>query len=419
VTLPTPTRCGQMRLKNSYHEMFFSYKALKKDKIVRGRVESNNEADAIFYLKANGFFPIEVKSAAQQSTLLSAFFDKVSFDDVVHLTRQLAIMLNAGLTLIDCFDILKKQITKPSLLKILDEIDREVRGGKSFSTVLKKYPGHFSNLYISLVRSGEASGKLSDILLKLADNLEKQREFQGKVKGALIYPAIVVVAMFGVMFIMITFVVPKLLGLYKDFNITLPITTQILIAISDIFVKFWPFMIGGMVAGVFFLKRYLATKQGKYVFDSFSLKVPIFSNIIKMSMLVDLTRTLSILIGSGISILDGLSIVIDTTTNVVYQKAFTNIYQQVEKGVSIGQAMQNEHVFPPILVQMVTVGEQTGHLDDTLGRISHYFEMESEMAVKTMTTLIEPTILVFLGVGVGFLVMAVITPIYNLTSAFK
>jgi type IV pilus assembly protein PilC len=399
--------------------MLFTYKALHEGKIINGKIEAQVEDEAIAYLKKNGYFPIEIKKRDSSNSILGALFDKVNFNDIVDLTRQLAIMLNAGLTIIDCFDILKKQLTKPSLLNVVENIDRDVRGGKSFSTALRRYPQHFSNLYIALVKSGEASGKLSDILIKLAENLEKQREFRGKIKGALIYPAIVIVGMLMVMFIMITFVVPRLLNLYKDFNIDLPFTTKILIALSSFSVQFWPLIIIGVVGGVIFVKRYSKTKAGKMQIDKLQLRAPVFSNIIKMAVLVDSTRTLAILIASGVSILDSLSIVIETTDNFVYQQAFTNIYKQVEKGVSIGQAMSNEGVFPPILIQMTTVGEQTGHLDDTLQRISHYFEMESEIAVKTLTTLIEPTILVVLGVGVGFLVLAVITPIYNLTGSFQ
>lgn len=399
--------------------MFFSYKALKNNKIVRGKIEANSETDALVFLKNSNLFPIQVKLADSSNSIMGLFFGRVSFTDIVDFTRQLAIMLNAGLTLIDCLDIFKKQITNPQLLKIVNDIDKDIRGGKTFSSALLKYPNHFSNLYISLVKSGEASGKLSEILLKLAENLEKQREFKGKIKGALIYPVIVIVGMLGVMFVMITFVVPKLLDLYKDFNLELPMTTQILIAVSSFSVNFWPFMIGAVVGGVILFKSYIKTTEGKYRFDKMLLRMPVLSNIIKMSVLVDLTRTLAILIGSGISILDGLNIIIETTDNMVYQRAFKSIYKQVEKGVSLGQAMINEAVFPPILVQMTTVGEQTGHLDETLMRISRYFEMESELAVKTMTTLIEPAILVVLGVGVGFLVISVITPIYNLTNSFK
>lgn len=399
--------------------MLFHYRALKNNKLVEKNIEATSEREVLQYLKTNDFFPIEVKAAGNSGSFLDVFFNRVSFNDIVDFTRQLAIMLNAGLTIIDSFDILKKQITKPALLKMIEELDKDVRGGNSFSGALKKYPQYFSNLYIALVKSGEASGKLSDILLKLAENLEKQREFQGKLKGALIYPVIVVAAMVVVMFVMVTFVIPKLLGLYKDFNIELPITTQILIAISDVTTKFWPIIIAGTVGLIVLLQNYLRTKPGKIMFDTLILRMPLIKNIVIISALVDSTRTLSILIGSGVSILESLTIIVETTGNIVYQKAFENIYKQVERGVSFGSAMQQEGIFPPILVQMALVGEQTGHLDDTLGRISRYFEMESELAVKALTTLIEPLILVVLGVGVGFLVLSVITPIYNLTSSFK
>lgn len=400
--------------------MYFRYRALKKNKIISGKIEANSQNDVVEYLKANNLFPVEIKKYEVTGTpILGFILDRISFTDIVDLTRQLAIMLNAGLTLIDSFEIIKKQLTKVSLLKIIEDIDKEVRGGKSFSSALLKYPQYFSSLYISLVRAGETSGKLSEILLKLAENLEKEREFRGKIKGALIYPIVVIVAMVSVMFIMITFVIPQLLNLYKEFNIELPLPTKILIVVSSFSVRFWPFIIAGVFFGTAGLRRYFKTKAGKRVLDRLTLKTPIFGSVIKMSALVDSTRTLAILIGSGVSILDSLEIIIDTSSNIIYQDAFKSIYKQVEKGVSLGTAMEVENIFPPILVQMTTVGEQTGHLNDTLARISHYFEMESELAVKALTTMIEPLILVLLGLGVGFLVISVITPIYNLTSSFK
>jgi len=396
--------------------MIFEYRAIKDGKVVKNKIESDSENAVADYLRANELMPIEIKSLKQEGG--GGLLNSVNFTDVVNFTRQLAIMLNAGLTLVDCFEILKKQTTKKSLLKIVDEIDTNLRAGKSFSSSLLKYPRIFPKLYVALVKSGEASGKLSDILLKLSDNLEKQREFQGKTKSALIYPIVIMIAMFVVIFVMMTFVIPKLLDLYKDFNVNLPITTQILITVSNFFRNFWPLIIGVVGGTVLLVGQYIKTGPGKLLLDTYTLKMPIFSNIIKTSALVDSTRTLSILTNSGVSILDGLNIIIETTNNMVYQNAYKNILKQVEKGVSLGVAMENENVFPTILIQMVMVGEQTGHLDETLGRISRYFEMESEMAMKTITTLIEPMILVFLGLGVGFLVISVITPIYSLTSTF-
>lgn len=399
--------------------MKFSYKAIKDNEVVNASIEAATEIEVLNYLKKNAYTPISIKQDKPLLPQFSAIFDKVAFVDIVDFTRQLAIMLNAGLTLVDCLSILEKQITKEEMVSLIKSIQKEILSGVTFSRALQKYPQHFPNLYIALVKSGEASGKLSEILLKLADNLEKQREFQAKIKGALTYPIVVLIGMFAIMFIMITFVIPKLLNLYKDFNIELPVTTKILMAVSSFLAQFWPLVIvGGFVASGF-IQRYLKTERGKLALDTVLLRLPIFGKIVSISSLVDSTRTLSILIGAGVSILDTLSIIVETTENSLYRISFKNILKQVEKGVSLGDSFNNEDLFPPILVQMVTVGERTGNLDDTMMRISHYFDLESEEAVKTITTLIEPLILVVLGVGVGFLVISVITPIYNLTSSFK
>lgn len=400
--------------------MLYTYKAIKDNKVVVKKIEAEKEEVVVNFLREHGYFPIEIKSERKTSnSFLLMFVNRVTFNDIVNLTRQLAIMLNAGLTIVDAFEILEKQIEKEPLQKVIADLDKRVKAGTSLSTALSVYPQYFPNLYISLVKSGEASGKLSEILLKLSETLEKQREFKGKLKGALIYPVIVIVAMLSVMFIMITFVVPKLLNLYKDFNIELPFTTQILIAISSFSSQFWPLILAAVAGIIVLIRGYLKTKQGKYAFDSLLLKLPVVNGVIKMASLVDSTRILSILVGSGVSILDALRIIIQTTNNAVYQQAFENIYKAIEKGQSLGNALAQEGIFPPILVQMSIVGENTGHLDDTLLRLSRYFELESEIAIKAMTTLIEPTILVVLGLGVGFIVISVITPIYNLTSSFK
>jgi len=400
--------------------MLFEYKALKKGKTVIKKIDASSVASVIDYLQKNEYFPISVEEVKDDNfAFLSIITNNLDFNDVVDFTRQVALMLNAGLTLIDSLEILKKQTNKIILKKMINEISIKIKGGASFSSALLDYSKTFSKLYISLVKSGEASGKLGEILLRLADNLEKEREFKSKLKGALVYPAIVIIGMFVVMFIMVTFVLPKLLGLYKDFNVELPLSTKILIAVSNFSTQFWPLVLLLIFVASYFIKKYLATKVGKNNFDEFTLKLPVFGKIIAVSALVESTRTLAILIASGISILDALSIVVDATENAVYQQAFLIVSHKVEKGLSMGTAFEQEEIFPPILVQMTQVGEQTGKLDDTLFRLSKYFEMQSEMATKTMTTLIEPAILVVLGVGVGFLVMSVITPIYNLTNSFQ
>lgn len=400
--------------------MHFKYKALKGTAIIEKNIEASSVSEVVEYIHRNGYFPISISEVKEQSISFLSFLDnKINFTDIVDFTRQIAIMLNAGLTLIDSLDILKKQIRKSGIRKMITSIDNDIKAGNSFSIALKKHPENFPGLYIALVKSGEASGKLGEILLKLADNLEKEREFKSRLKGALIYPAIIMIGMVAVMFIMITFVIPKLLGLYKDFNVTLPVTTQILIAISSFMVNFWIVILIVVFGGSYLIGKYLKTKAGKKSFDSLLLKLPVIGRVVSISALVDSTRTLAILFGAGVSILDALEIVVDTADNELYRIAFKNVSEKVEKGQSLGVSLEQEGIFPPILVQMSQVGEQTGNLDDTLMRLSKYFETESEIAIKSMTTLIEPAILVILGFGVGFLVLSVITPIYNLTSSFK
>ena len=399
--------------------MEYAYKAIQKGKTVSGSIDAESEEKAISYLKSSNLTILSVKpKTTQVASTATSLFSRVKFGNIVDLTRQMSIMLTSGLTLIDSLDILKRQSDNPALLKLVQEIDTDVKAGLNLSDAIAKHPRLFSNLYISLVKAGEASGKLDEILKKLSDNLERQRTFKGKVKGAMIYPLIVVIAMLGVMFVMLSFVIPKLLGIYKELDIELPAPTLFLIALSDFFSAFWWLILIGIFALVVLFIRIYRSKSGKKTIDSFALRLPIINRIIKIAALVDTTRTLSILIASGVSILEALDIITETTSNVVYQEAFVKIKHSVERGETLGNSLDSVGIFPPILVQMTSVGESTGHLDETLGHLSDYFESESEIAVKALTTMIEPAILVVLGIGVGFVVISVITPIFSISSAF-
>ncbi len=399
--------------------MEYSYKAIKDNKPVSGIFEADSQDKAMAYLRTSGLIILDLHEHAKPMTSsLTTMFSKVAFTDVVDMTRQLAIMLNSGLTIIDSLDILKRQASKPAYLKLIESIDSDVKAGTSFSSSLKKFPNQFNNLYIALVKAGEASGKLDEILVKLADTLEQERTFKSKIKGAMVYPAIVITAMGGVMFVMLTFVIPKLLEVYKEFNVKLPAPTVFLIFISDIFANYWYIILISIVATIFLLKKAYASAAGRLIVDRVILRAPVVSKVVKVAALVDTTRTLSILIAAGVSILESLDIITETTSNVVYQNALRRIRQVIEQGGTLGGALEDAKIFPPIFVQMTSVGEQTGHLDETLGHLAKYFESESEIAIKAMTTLIEPAILIVLGVGVMFVVVAVITPIFSLSSSF-
>lgn len=398
--------------------MKFTYKALLNNEIKKGKIEAYSEKEVTEFLRNSGFFPIEIKRSGDFSSQVApGLFNSLTESDVIHFTREMSIMLNAGMTISSSMDILKQQTNKPAMKDLLNEIDVKIRSGSSFSAVLAQYPKYFPRIYVSLIKAGEASGKLTEILLKLADDMEKQREFISKVKGALTYPALIIVGVIGVIFVLITFVVPQLLGLYKDLNIQLPLTTRLLVSASDFMSAWWPVIIIVTVIVVVAVRKYLNTDKGRFWRYTMLMSLPILGNVMKMSSLVTITRTLSLLISSGVLVLESIGIVKDATDNIVYQKALDRVYYSIQKGLTISFSLEKESAFPPILVQMAAVGERTGKIDEILRKMSEYFESESNIAIKSMMTAIEPLILVVLGGIVLFIVMAVITPIYSLTGS--
>jgi type IV pilus assembly protein PilC len=260
---------------------------------------------------------------------------------------------------------------------------------------------------------------MDKVLTRLAETMEAQREFNSKVKGAMIYPVIIVIGMIIVSGVMMVVVIPKLTDLYKDFNIELPLTTKILVAVSNFVIHFWWLIIFGSIGLSVAFGKWKKTPQGERLLDTYILKVPVFGNLQKKIILVEFTRTLSMLLSAGIHILDALRILKNSLGNVLFRDAIDDVAKKVEKGFSLGDTFKSHQEFPPIVSQMMKVGEETGKMDDTLLKLSIYFQSETENLVKGLTTAIEPIIMVFLGIGVGFIVISVITPIYNLTAQFK
>ncbi len=397
----------------------FKYKVKNQHgETIAGKVEAQSLAQAAAVLRGRGLLVISVKPQSSfTSAKLQEFFGGVKQDEVVTLTRQLSTMITAGLPLIQAMSILAQQ-SKPSLSHLVSELQREIEGGSTFAKALERFPKQFSRVYIQLVRAGEIGGVLDEVLQRLADNMEKDKEFRAKTRGALIYPAIVVMALVVVAAVMMIFVIPKLTEMYKDFGAELPLPTQILISMSNFSVNYWWIILAGVIGGTVFFKRWVATKAGRHTFDNFKLKIPVFGILVSKIILTEFARTLSLLLGAGISLLQALQIVSGASSNVIFREAMEESARQVEKGVPLSQSLSSYKVFPPILSQMIAVGEETGKLDDVLMKLSKYFEAESENAVKNMTTALEPMIMIVLGIGVGVMVIAVIMPIYNLTSQF-
>ena len=396
----------------------FKYKVRDKDnQIVEGKLEAVSEKQAAEVLKSKGYWIASLSKEESLPFLNLDKFKKPKDDDLVDFTRQLSTMINSGLTLIDALRILKNQ-SPQTLIPVLDKILTEVESGKSLSQALEATGDIFSSVYVALVRVGESAGLLDDILKKLAESMEAEREFRNKTKGALVYPAIVVVGMIVVMVIMMIFVIPKMTQMYVDMGIELPMMTRVLIGVSNFMAHYWYLLFGLVAISVSSFKRWAKTELGGMITEQITFKIPVWGKLKEDVILAKFARTMGLLVASGISVLEALRIVGDTLGSRIYKEGMKRVMERVEKGVSLAESMSAIEEFPPILPQMVSVGEQTGKVDEVLTRLAIYYEAESAQKIKTLTTAIEPLIMVVMGVGVGFLVAAVILPIYNLTSQF-
>jgi len=394
--------------------------ATKEGKIIQGLIDAKEISEAANYLRGKDYMVIKIERKDPDSILkILAVFNKPKTSDLVLFTRQLSSMLQSGLTLMRALEILRDQIQNQAMGEVVTGIITDIEGGKTLFSALVKYPEVFSSIYVSLIKAGESSGLLDQVLERLADNLEKQGKLKSTIKSALMYPLVVLSLMVVVVFVMMIFVIPQLSVLYKNLNIPLPVATQIIVGMSSFVVNFWPLVIIGVVLFFLFFKRWKNTEQGELLLDNLVLKLPVFGLLIKQSILTEFARTLGLLVGTGTLVVDALLQTAETTGNIYYKNAIKEVSRQVEKGVSVGDALQTSPLFPSMIVQLVKVGEQTGKVDENLLKASEYYEREVNQTVKTLTTAMEPFIMVVLGVGVAFLIISVITPIYSLISSIQ
>jgi type IV pilus assembly protein PilC len=394
------------------------YRAVTQDgKTIRGLIEAKDVKEAANYLRKHQFIPIQI--IPENKTGIARFFpflNKIKSTDVIFFTRQLASMITSGLTLVQALNVLRNQTQSTALAEVIEGIISDIEDGSTLSKALEKYPYAFSPIYIALIKTAESTGLLDKVLTRLADNLEKKEKLIRTIRGALLYPIVVVIMMVLVMIVMMIFVIPQLTLLYGELNLPLPVATKFIIGISDFFIDFWyiALSLGGIL--FYYLRKWYHKPEGKKTVDTYILRMPIFGKLFSDSMMAEFSRTLSLMISSGSLVVESLLKSADVVGNVLYQDAIGLVAKRVEKGIAMGDAMEASPLFPPIIVEMVKIGEQTGKLDASLMKVSEYFEREVEEKVKVMSTLLEPVIMVLLAIGVGFLIISIITPIYNLIS---
>ena len=383
-----------------------------------GVLDAVDDKQAASVLRSKGLLVTALYEADQLNIeALLGRFSKPKADEITNFTRQMATMIGSGLPLVEALRILKTQ-SGSNLKPVIEKILTAVEGGSTLADAVADSGGGFSSVYVAMVRAGESAGVLDQVMNKLAEALDKQREFRSKTKGAMVYPTIIMIAMVVIASIMMVFVVPKLTAMYKDFGAELPGPTKVLMAVSDFAVNYWYALFLTIFVFVIFFSNWSRTEVGGLVVEQLTFRIPIWGKLRKDIILTEFARTISVLLGAGIPILDALNIVANTLGSRVYSAGIKQAAVYVEKGVSLAESITRLEMFPPILSQMISVGEETGKLDSVLSKLAAFYESESEIKIKALTTAIEPLIMVIMGVGVGFLVIAVIMPIYNLTSQF-
>jgi type IV pilus assembly protein PilC len=384
--------------------------ANKKGVIVADDVEA-----AMNTLRAQAITPSAVKPKGKDLSEIFPFLAKgVTIRDLVIFTRQFATMIDAGLPLVQCLDILGTQADNPAFKKVILQIKGDVESGSTFSDALGKHPKIFDRLFVNLVAAGEVGGILDTILSRLAAYLEKADKLRRKVKGALTYPAAVTVIAVLVVVVMLTKVIPVFEKMFKDFGGTLPAPTQMVINASHWLQHYILYLIIGVGLAIYGLKRYYGTTQGRAIMDALFLKSPIFGSLLRKVAVARFSRTLSTMLSSGVPILDALEIVARTAGNVVVEREILMTKSSIAEGKTIAEPLQGSKVFPGMVVQMISVGEQTGAMDAMLGKIADFYDDEVDTAVDALTSLLEPLLMVGLGGTIGCLLIAMYLPIFKI-----
>lgn len=393
----------------------FQYQALNNQgQEVRGALEAENLFDLSVKLKKQEIYLVKVieKNAISAS-------NKISLIDIVSSTRQLATLLEAGLSLDSALYFLEEQFKGRALAQIFAQIYQSIKGGESFSQSLSKHPKQFNNLYVSMVYAGEKAGNLDQVLSRLADLLENQMKLRGRIEVILAYPVLMLCIGTGVLFFLLSFVVPMIAEMFVQLGRQLPLPTLILITISSFFKKFWWLLLLIAAIFIFSARFYIRKPKGRLFFDQLKLRAPMVSELFLKASVTNLSRTLCSLLAGGVEIITALEIVKDTSSNQVISKAVESVKESVSKGARLSSALERHKVFPPLFIRMVSAGEKSGQLPQMLLKSSEIYENELTVSVNKLVALLEPALILAVGLIVGFIVLAILLPIMSMSQLVR
>lgn len=385
--------------------------------VQKGVTDAQDAASVEAQLKKAGLMGISVKEQREAFKMPSFGGGKIETKDLVIFTRQFATMIDSGLPLVQCLDILSSQQEKPAFKQILLKVKESVESGSTFADALAKHPKAFDELFVNLVAAGEIGGILDTILNRLAAYIEKAMKLKKQIKGAMVYPVTIMSIAVIVIGVILVFVIPTFAKMFADFGGELPGPTKFVIALSDFLLKYIIVIIAGFFAASWGFKKFYATPVGRKKVDAFALKAPVAGPLIRKVAVAKFTRTLGTMVSSGVPIMDGLEIVAKTAGNKVIEEAIFGVRQAISEGKTMADPLQACGIFPPMVVQMIAVGEATGAMDAMLNKIADFYDDEVDDAVSAMTAMMEPMLMVFLGTTVGGLVVAMYLPIFKLAGA--
>ncbi len=400
--------------------MLYEYKAKKlSGEVIEGILEADNRKLVINKLQQMRVFPISVKERgggkglSQEISLQT--FARISGKDVTTFSRQISDLLRAGLPLVRCLDVISQQTSNPRMNRVIKAVDSDVQGGMAFCDALAKNSRVFTPLYCSMVRAGEVGGMLDAVMERLADFTEAEQETRGKIIAALTYPAFMMVVCVLVIIVLFTVVVPNFMVMFKDSDMELPVSTQALLSLTTFVGTWWWAMLLTVLMAVLLIRKYIQTEAGAVQFDRFKLRIPLIGELIRKREIAKFGRTLGTLLGNGVQILKALAITEEVITNRILRNEIQKFQDNIKEGERLSKRMAESQLFPPVAVNMVAVGEETGNLENTLQRVADAYEKETDRVIKTLTTIIEPLMIVVMAVVVGFIVFAMIMPIFQIS----
>jgi general secretion pathway protein F len=406
----------------------YAYKGLNaKGRNVGGIIDADNPKNARLKLRRDGIYPTDIteehetkKSVASRAqTDIASLFERVTPQDIALMTRQLATLVGAGLPLVDCLGALIEQMDRAGLKRILSQVRERVVEGGTLADAMKAHPRVFNDLYVNMVRAGEASGALDLVLVRLADYTERSAQLRGKVRSALTYPVLASIVSTGILFFLLSYVVPKVTRIFQETKQELPMMTVVLLAISNFCSQYWWVILAAVIVLVIALRVSVRTEKGRLRFDRSILRIPYFGKLLKKVALARFSRTLSTLLLGGIPLLQSLDIVKHVVSNAVLQNAIQDGRNAIREGQSMADPLKRSGLFPPLLIHMVAVGEKSGELESMLARAADAYDNEVEASVNSLTSIMEPVMIIFMGGVVLFIVLAIMVPIFELNQLVR